>query len=155
MPTTFKTTRICSPGLASIVVTENFIAGTVPTKVDDTKVPLDVDASSGMLWAEGSAGNVDAVVTPYSIVLLAKRRNPDLDFVNAALSNEDTAVAVEDLPAYIADFDRLLAEKYGIDCIHYAHAGAGEQQADHGRHDRTHQKATHVIGCSSFTVDPS
>ena len=40
------------------------------------------------------AGNVDAVVTPYSIVLLAKRRNPDLDFVNAALSNEDTAVAV-------------------------------------------------------------
>ena len=39
---------------------------------------------------------------------------------------EDTAVAVEDLPAYIADFDRLLAAKYGIDCIHYAHAGAGE-----------------------------
>ena len=39
---------------------------------------------------------------------------------------EDTAVAVADLPAYIAEFDRLLAEKYGIDCIHYAHAGAGE-----------------------------
>jgi FAD/FMN-containing dehydrogenase/Fe-S oxidoreductase len=39
---------------------------------------------------------------------------------------EDTAVAVEDLPAYIADFDRLLAEKYQIDCVHYAHAGAGE-----------------------------
>ncbi|NDC62485.1 MAG: FAD-binding oxidoreductase [Planctomycetia bacterium] len=39
---------------------------------------------------------------------------------------EDTAVAVEDLPAYIAEFDRLLGEKYGIDCIHYAHAGAGE-----------------------------
>ena len=39
---------------------------------------------------------------------------------------EDTAVAVEDLPAYIAEFDRLLADKYGIDCIHYAHAGAGE-----------------------------
>jgi len=39
---------------------------------------------------------------------------------------EDTAVAVEDLPAYIADFDRLLAEKYGVECIHYAHAGAGE-----------------------------
>jgi FAD/FMN-containing dehydrogenase/Fe-S oxidoreductase len=39
---------------------------------------------------------------------------------------EDTAVAVEDLPAYIADFDRLLTEKYGIDCVHYAHAGAGE-----------------------------
>ena len=39
---------------------------------------------------------------------------------------EDTAVAVEDLPAYIAEFDRLLAEKHGIECIHYAHAGAGE-----------------------------
>ena len=39
---------------------------------------------------------------------------------------EDTAVAVEDLPAYIAEFDRLLRGKYGIDCIHYAHAGAGE-----------------------------
>ena len=39
---------------------------------------------------------------------------------------EDTAVAVEDLPAYIAEFDRLLSGKYGIDCIHYAHAGAGE-----------------------------
>ena len=39
---------------------------------------------------------------------------------------EDTAVAVADLPAYVAEFDRLLAEKYGIDCVHYAHAGAGE-----------------------------
>lgn len=39
---------------------------------------------------------------------------------------EDTAVAVDDLPAYIAEFDRLLAERYGIDCVHYAHAGAGE-----------------------------
>lgn len=39
---------------------------------------------------------------------------------------EDTAVAVADLPAYIAEFDRLLAERYGIDCVHYAHAGAGE-----------------------------
>jgi FAD/FMN-containing dehydrogenase/Fe-S oxidoreductase len=39
---------------------------------------------------------------------------------------EDTAVAVEDLPSYIAEFDRLLAERYGIDCVHYAHAGAGE-----------------------------
>ncbi|MGA1617153.1 MAG: FAD-binding oxidoreductase, partial [Pirellulales bacterium] len=39
---------------------------------------------------------------------------------------EDTAVAIDDLPAYISEFDRLLAEKYGIDCVHYAHAGAGE-----------------------------
>ncbi|MFM8284795.1 MAG: FAD-binding and (Fe-S)-binding domain-containing protein [Planctomycetaceae bacterium] len=39
---------------------------------------------------------------------------------------EDTAVAIDDLPAYIADIDRLLGEKHGLDCIHYAHAGAGE-----------------------------
>ena len=39
---------------------------------------------------------------------------------------EDTAVAVEDLPAYIAEFDAIMREKYGISCIYYAHAGAGE-----------------------------
>jgi FAD/FMN-containing dehydrogenase/Fe-S oxidoreductase len=39
---------------------------------------------------------------------------------------EDTAVAVEDLPAYIAEFDRLMREKYGISSVYYAHAGAGE-----------------------------
>jgi Fe-S oxidoreductase len=39
---------------------------------------------------------------------------------------EDTAVAVADLPAYIADFDALMRNKYGISCVYYAHAGAGE-----------------------------
>lgn len=39
---------------------------------------------------------------------------------------EDTAVAVEDLPAYIEEFDALMRGKYGIECIYYAHAGAGE-----------------------------
>lgn len=39
---------------------------------------------------------------------------------------EDTAVAVEDLPDYIAEFDGLMREKYGIECVYYAHAGAGE-----------------------------
>ena len=39
---------------------------------------------------------------------------------------EDTAVAVEDLPAYIAEFDGLMKAKYGIACVYYAHAGAGE-----------------------------
>ncbi len=39
---------------------------------------------------------------------------------------EDTAVAVEDLPAYIAEFDALLRHKYGISSVYYAHAGAGE-----------------------------
>lgn len=39
---------------------------------------------------------------------------------------EDTAVAVEDLPAYIAEFDALLRGKYGLSSVYYAHAGAGE-----------------------------
>jgi FAD/FMN-containing dehydrogenase/Fe-S oxidoreductase len=39
---------------------------------------------------------------------------------------EDTAVAVEDLPAYIAEFDALMKNKYGISSVYYAHAGAGE-----------------------------
>ncbi len=39
---------------------------------------------------------------------------------------EDTAVAVDDLPAYISEFDSLMRDKYGIHCVYYAHAGAGE-----------------------------
>ncbi len=39
---------------------------------------------------------------------------------------EDTAVAVHDLPAYIAEFDAILKSKYGIGCVYYAHAGSGE-----------------------------
>ena len=38
---------------------------------------------------------------------------------------EDTAVAVEDLPAFIADFNVVL-ERYNLYCVHYAHAGSGE-----------------------------
>lgn len=39
---------------------------------------------------------------------------------------EDTAVAVEDLPDYIAEFDAMLKTKYGVSTVYYAHAGAGE-----------------------------
>lgn len=38
---------------------------------------------------------------------------------------EDTAVSVEELPAYIAEFNEVLA-KYGRYAVHYAHAGDGE-----------------------------
>ncbi|BDD03810.1 FAD-binding and (Fe-S)-binding domain-containing protein [Aureibacter tunicatorum] len=38
---------------------------------------------------------------------------------------EDTAVDVEDLPDYIADFNKKLSE-YELSCVHYAHAGTGE-----------------------------
>lgn len=38
---------------------------------------------------------------------------------------EDTAVDVKDLPAYIAEFNDILA-KHGLYSVHYAHAGSGE-----------------------------
>jgi Fe-S oxidoreductase len=38
---------------------------------------------------------------------------------------EDTAVDVNDLPAYIDEFNEIL-KKYDLYCVHYAHAGSGE-----------------------------
>ena len=38
---------------------------------------------------------------------------------------EDTAVDANDLPNYIADFNKIL-EKYNLHAVHYAHAGSGE-----------------------------
>jgi FAD/FMN-containing dehydrogenase/Fe-S oxidoreductase len=38
---------------------------------------------------------------------------------------EDTAVRVEDLPAYIRDIEALCA-RYGVRCVYYAHASVGE-----------------------------
>ncbi|HLA57329.1 MAG TPA: FAD-binding oxidoreductase, partial [Puia sp.] len=38
---------------------------------------------------------------------------------------EDTAVDVQDLPAYIGEFNKLLT-KHGLHSVHYAHAGSGE-----------------------------
>ncbi|MEP7107525.1 MAG: FAD-linked oxidase C-terminal domain-containing protein [Ferruginibacter sp.] len=38
---------------------------------------------------------------------------------------EDTAVAVEDLPAYITEFNKILV-KHDLHAVHYAHAGSGE-----------------------------
>src|SRR5450432_2159646 len=38
---------------------------------------------------------------------------------------EDTAVDVNDLPAYIRDFNKIL-KKYNLYSVHYAHAGSGE-----------------------------
>ncbi len=38
---------------------------------------------------------------------------------------EDTAVDIDDLPAYIEEFNHIL-HKYGLNAVHYAHAGSGE-----------------------------
>ncbi len=39
---------------------------------------------------------------------------------------EDTAVDVQDLPAYIAEIGDTLEANFGLKCVHYAHAGSGE-----------------------------
>ncbi|CAA6678735.1 MULTISPECIES: FAD-binding and (Fe-S)-binding domain-containing protein [unclassified Lentimonas] len=39
---------------------------------------------------------------------------------------EDTAVDVTELADYIAEFDQLMREKHGKECVYYAHAGSGE-----------------------------
>lgn len=39
---------------------------------------------------------------------------------------EDTAVDVEDLADYIREFNEELHSKFGLQCVHYAHAGSGE-----------------------------
>ena len=39
---------------------------------------------------------------------------------------EDTAVAVGDLPEFIREFNQILNERFGLECVHYAHAGSGE-----------------------------
>ena len=44
---------------------------------------------------------------------------------NAQPVIEDTAVDVNDLPEFIADFNKIM-DGYGQKCVHYAHAGTGE-----------------------------
>ena len=39
---------------------------------------------------------------------------------------EDTAVDVTELADYIAEFDAMLKNKHGKECVYYAHAGSGE-----------------------------
>jgi FAD/FMN-containing dehydrogenase/Fe-S oxidoreductase len=39
---------------------------------------------------------------------------------------EDTAVAVADLPEFIQEFNQILKDRFGFECVHYAHAGSGE-----------------------------
>lgn len=39
---------------------------------------------------------------------------------------EDTAVDVDELPKYIAEFNQILQDKFQLECAHFAHAGTGE-----------------------------
>jgi FAD/FMN-containing dehydrogenase/Fe-S oxidoreductase len=73
--------------------------------------PIVRASRAGQVWALRNAGlgvmsNVPGDAKPYSFV-------------------EDTAVALEDLPAYIREFDALM-QGFGQNAVYYAHAGAGE-----------------------------
>jgi FAD/FMN-containing dehydrogenase/Fe-S oxidoreductase len=52
---------------------------------------------------------------------------------------EDTAVALEDLPDYIRELSELLRARFGIECVHYAHAGAGELHLRPNLNLKTHE----------------
>ena len=73
--------------------------------------PIVTGKQTNQVWALRNAGlgvmsNIPGDAKPYSFV-------------------EDTAVALEDLPAYIRDFDALM-HGFGQNAVYYAHAGAGE-----------------------------
>ena len=76
-----------------------------------THLPLILDDEIPMVWAVRKAGlgllsNMAGDAKPVAVV-------------------EDAAVKVEDLPAYVADFKKLL-DKYKLDCAYNAHIGTGE-----------------------------
>lgn len=73
--------------------------------------PIVTGKQTNQVWALRNAGlgvmsNIPGEAKPYSFV-------------------EDTAVALEDLPAYIREFDAMM-RGFGQQAIYYAHAGAGE-----------------------------
>lgn len=55
----------------------------------------------------------------FGVLSLVKGDKKPLEFV------EDTAVALADLPSYIAEFQELMRQ-FGQEAVYYAHAGAGE-----------------------------
>jgi FAD/FMN-containing dehydrogenase/Fe-S oxidoreductase len=62
---------------------------------------------------------------------------------------EDTAVALDDLPSFIAEFSALM-KSYGQDAVYYAHAGAGEL---HLRPILNLKNATEVRDFRKITTD--
>lgn len=73
--------------------------------------PLLFGADTGRIWSLRKAG----------LGLLANLPGDE----KAVPVIEDTAVDVQDLPAYIREFNGIL-KKYGLYAVHYAHAGSGE-----------------------------
>ncbi|MEE4198354.1 MAG: FAD-linked oxidase C-terminal domain-containing protein [Bacteroidales bacterium] len=73
--------------------------------------PVIVDEDTKKVWALRKAGlgvlsNMKGDARPVSVI-------------------EDTAVSVEVLPDYMADFQKIL-DKYHLECVYHAHIGSGE-----------------------------
>lgn len=81
------------------------------TRTESFASPIIYGAETSNLWKLRSAG----------LGLLANIKGSK----KAVACIEDTAVALEDLPAYIVDFTELM-KKFDQECVYYAHAGAGE-----------------------------
>jgi FAD/FMN-containing dehydrogenase/Fe-S oxidoreductase len=73
--------------------------------------PIVYPPDSGRVLALRAAG--------FGVLSNVKTDRKPLEFV------EDTAVALPDLPAYIGEFQELMAQ-FGQQAVYYAHAGAGE-----------------------------
>ena len=97
----------------------------------DVRLPSNVTRITGILvtstawWRDAGTVTLQAYdstdifymdfVTPTNIVLTDE----------AQMKIEDTAIDVNDLPAYIAEFGEIL-KKHDLYSVHYAHAGSGE-----------------------------
>ncbi|MEA2106855.1 MAG: FAD-linked oxidase C-terminal domain-containing protein [Bacteroidota bacterium] len=73
--------------------------------------PIITNENTPKVWALRKAGlgvlsNMEGDARPVSVI-------------------EDTAVNVEVLPDYMADFQKIL-DKYNLECVYYAHIGSGE-----------------------------
>ncbi len=100
---------------------------------DDTDAALDTRATA-LVDALKSAGMGYAfpIIRPPDVARVWELRKAGLGVlfgkpgdVKPATLVEDTAVAVEDLPAFIRDFEAVMA-RYHADCVYYAHASVGE-----------------------------
>ena len=60
---------------------------------------------------------------------------------------EDTAIDPEDLPAFVRDFDDILA-RHGLSAVHYAHAGSGELHLRPilNLKDQEHRRLFRIVG---------
>jgi FAD/FMN-containing dehydrogenase/Fe-S oxidoreductase len=99
----------------------------------DTEAELEQRARALIVDFEGnSLGYAFPLVHPPEITRVWNLRNAGLGVLSGAPGDikpvtlvEDTAVAVEDLPAFIRDFGRIMAE-HNAQSVYYAHASVGE-----------------------------